>query len=95
MDIRVSITERKIMRRTYYVVTAGRTTLFFFEINFLGMWTFRLPGGRSLASFGSEAFPRKYFDDLCRATYFVEFGVGEFPERVLLHKGKKYIENKN
>lgn len=94
MDIRVSIIETKTLIRTLYIVTAGRTALFSFEINSLGGWYFRLPGGRRIASFDSKEFPRKYFDDLCRATYFVEFGVDEFPERVLFHKGKKYIENR-
>lgn len=95
MDIRVSITETKTLSRTFYIVAAGRTALFSFEIDSLCGWAFRLPGGRRLASFDSKEFPRKYFDDLCRATYFVEFGVDEFPEQVLLHKGKKYIENRN
>lgn len=95
MDIRVSIKEQKIPMATHYEVTAGCTTLFEFSRSVWGTgWVFRTWGGRRLASFEGEEFPMEYFENLCRATYFVEFGIDEFPERVYIHSGKKYLNIK-
>ena len=94
MDIRVSI--RPYMSGAYgtvYAVAAGRTTLFeFYRNTTTGGWGFRTFGWRRLASFESEEFPMEYFENLCRATYFVGFGVDEFPEKVYIHNGKKYLK---
>ena len=42
-------------------------------------------------TFDGDAFPVNYFKDLCRARFFTEMGVDEYPGEVTVVKGQKYV----
>ena len=42
--------------------------------------------------FEGTEFPQKYFEQLCKAKFFVMMGVDEYPEEVNVVAGKKYLK---
>lgn len=92
MDIRIGIEQRysdKVM-----FAMAGRTVLFSFKkTNVIGpQWKF-WPSEHTVqpVTFDGDAFPMSYFKDLCRARFFTEMGVDEYPGEVTVVKGQKYV----
>lgn len=86
----------KIERNQYgsQFAIAGYMTLFQFEArNTIGpQWYFWPAGNYSPVIFDGEEFPMDYFTNLCRAKYFVEFGIDKFPDTVKIVKGKKLLK---
>ena len=53
-------------------------------------WLFWLRGELDPDSFPGKEFPRKYFEDACRAKYFIKNG-GPLPESVTINQGEDLI----
>jgi hypothetical protein len=73
---------------------AGRTTLFRFrQDNVTGpQWRFYPEGEYQPVIFEGEEFPTEYFENLCKAKYFIEMHVDRYPESVQVVKGKKLLK---
>lgn len=97
MEIKIAIEMGLLMTgEKYYNVTAGRTILFKFRRTSViePRWEF-YPGGQfnpTPVIFTGQDFPREYFDNLCRAAYLMYMGVDEFPDKVTIARGRKYID---
>jgi hypothetical protein len=74
--------------------TAGRTTLFRFrQDNVTGpQWRFYPEGEYQPVIFAGEEFPKEYFENLCKAKYFIEMHVDRYPESVQVVKGKNLLK---
>ena len=74
--------------------TAGRTTLFRFrQYNVTGpQWRFYPEGEYWPVILEGEEFPKEYFDNLCKAKYFIEMHIDQYPEEVKVVKGKKFLK---
>ena len=74
--------------------TAGRTTLFrFMQDNVTGpQWRFYPEGEYQPVIFYGEEFPEEYFENLCKAKYFIEMHVDRYPESVQVVKGKNLLK---
>ena len=74
--------------------TAGRNTLFRFrQDSVIGpQWMFYPEGEYAPVIFEGEEFPEEYFNNLCKATYFIQMHVDEYPQSVEVVKGRKYLK---
>ena len=74
--------------------TAGRTTLFRFRQDNVTrpQWRFYPEGEHQPVIFTGEEFPEEYFVNLCKAKYFIEMHVDQYPESVEVVKGKKFLK---
>ena len=70
------------------------TTLFRFrQDNVTGpQWRFYPEGEYQPVIFEGEEFPTEYFENLCKAKYFIEMHVDQYPESMEVVKGKKFLK---
>lgn len=88
--IRISITENS---NGNLFANAGLTTLFRFrKENVIGpQWHFFPEGNYSPVIFYGDEFPWEYFENLCRATFFIYMHVDEYPGEVKVVQGRKLL----
>ena len=97
MDIRIRIEQSGDGMMT---ATVGHPKLYvrlfkFERCNVIGpQWRF-WPSENTVqpVTFDGEQFPEEYFKNLCRARFFTEMGVDQYPEQVTVVKGKKLLGN--
>ena len=56
-----------------------------------GSWLFWLRGNLDPDSFLGKEFPMKYFEDACRAKFFIKNG-GPMPDGINIIEGKELLE---
>lgn len=91
MELNIKINKNQYGSR---FAVAGIVTLFQFEPrNTIGPEWFFWPNGQSTpVIFHGEEFPMEYFVNLCKAKFFADFGVDEYPDSVKIVQGKKHLK---
>ena len=56
-------------------------------------WLFWLRGNHNPYSFPQKEFPRKFFEDACRAMFLLRFGL-PLPDDVVVIEGEKLLEKR-
>ena len=55
-------------------------------------WQFYPEGEYQPVIFEGKEFPKEYFENLCKAKYFICMHIDEYPEEVNVVAGKKYLK---
>ena len=72
---------------------AGAILLFYFEYrDWENKWYFWPNTDFNPTVFDKPEFPMEYFENLCKAKYFICMHIDEYPEEVNVVAGKKYLK---